>query len=118
MIVDSKVSLTAYVNYMGSDDPEEQKVYLRDHLRSVRKHIDDLSRKEYHEYAQTLDFVMLFIPNEPAYLLALQHEEVCGSMHTTKNTHDEPHQPDRGTETDIGSVETRIPKPARAGDSR
>ncbi len=74
VIVDSKVSLSSYTRYASCNNGEEQKSHLREHLRSMRRHIDDLSKKNYQDYATSLDFVMMFVPNEPAYLLALQND--------------------------------------------
>jgi DNA recombination protein RmuC len=76
IVVDSKVSLTAYERYISAETTEEQQMALREHILSVRRHIDELAKKQYQNIPElrTLDFVMLFIPIEPAYLLLMQHE--------------------------------------------
>ena len=76
MVIDSKVSLTAYMRYLSADaDEGGRALALRNHLQSVRKHVDELSRKKYEEHVPgAANFVMLFIPNEPAYTLALSHD--------------------------------------------
>lgn len=74
IIVDSKVSLTAYERFANCEDIDEQKLHLSDHIKSVKTHIDELSAKEYDKFDKTLDFVMLFVPIEPAYMTALQYD--------------------------------------------
>lgn len=72
VIIDSKVSLTAFTRYLDASDPEEQRVQLAAHVASVKTHIVSLSSKGYDDYDKALDFVMLFIPSEPAYIAAMQ----------------------------------------------
>ena len=72
IIIDSKVSLVAWDQCMAQADILEQKRFLLEHIRSIRIHIDGLSKKNYPRYADALDHVLLFIPIEPAFLEALK----------------------------------------------
>lgn len=76
IIVDSKVSLTAYVRYTRAESPEAAEAELAAHLASVHQHIKELAAKRYSdiEGLVSLDFVFMFVPVEPAYLLALQQD--------------------------------------------
>lgn len=72
VIIDSKVSLNAFSRYLAATDAKEQKKELDDHVSAIKTHILTLSSKGYDDYYKALDFVMMFIPSEPAYIAALQ----------------------------------------------
>ncbi|MFD2999235.1 DNA recombination protein RmuC [Pontibacter toksunensis] len=76
LIIDSKMSLVAYEAYCSCENEHQQEVYLRSHINSVRTHFTDLGRKNYHRLSgiNSPDFVMMYIPLEPAFSLALQHD--------------------------------------------
>jgi len=77
LIIDSKVSLVAYERYVNEEDNERKKQFLKEHISSIKKHIDQLSEKSYHDLydIDSPDFVLLFIPIEPAFAIALKGEE-------------------------------------------
>ncbi|HEM6891888.1 TPA: DNA recombination protein RmuC [Providencia rettgeri] len=74
VVVDAKMSLVSYEHYFNSEDPHEQQQALKNHVASIRNHMRMLSRKDYHQLPgiRSLDYVLMFIPIEPAYLLALK----------------------------------------------
>ena len=74
IIVDSKVSLNAFVRATETDHPELRDQELKDHLQAIRNHILTLSARGYDDYTLSLDFVMMFIPSEAAYMAALRSD--------------------------------------------
>ena len=74
LIVDSKVSLTAFVEYMNASSEEEKSAALDRHIRSVRKHIEELARKEYAKKNSRsfADYVLMFMPRDMAFRVALE----------------------------------------------
>ena len=73
LIIDSKVSLKAYTEYFETDDEQRQSELLKAHLASVEKHIDELSIKNYPRVVEnSMDYVLMFIPNESSYVAALK----------------------------------------------
>ncbi|HQF42769.1 MAG TPA: DNA recombination protein RmuC [Ignavibacteriaceae bacterium] len=76
IIIDSKVSLVAYERFVSSEDENQKALALREHINSIRSHIKSLSGKNYQNLYQleSLDFVLMFMPIEPAFALAVQSD--------------------------------------------
>jgi len=75
VIIDSKVSLTAFTELVDETDTEVYHIKLNQHISSIKNHITQLSQKAYDDYGKSLDFVMMFIPSEPAYIAAMQADQ-------------------------------------------
>ena len=76
LVIDSKVSLVDYERFANAEDPAEQAAALKRHLQSIRNHVRDLSSKNYQQLygPGSPDFVLLFVPIEPAFMLAVQND--------------------------------------------
>lgn len=87
MVVDSKVSLTGYERYINEEDEVLKVTYLKEHVNSIKRHVEQLSAKNYHDIYQmeSPDFVLLFIPIEPAFALALNDDSSLYSKAFEKN---------------------------------
>lgn len=74
IVIDSKVSLTAYMRSCEAQSDTERRVARAEHVQSVRKHVQELAAKEYQKLVNSPDFVIMFIPTEPAFLEALKED--------------------------------------------
>ncbi len=74
IVIDSKVSLTAYVGYSSEEEEVRREDYMKEHLGSVRRHVAELHAKNYQNLVDSPDFVIMFVPNEPAFMCALQND--------------------------------------------
>jgi DNA recombination protein RmuC len=87
MIIDSKVTLTAYEQYVNADDDNEKEKFIKEHVNSLKRHIEDLSEKKYEDIykIESPDFVLLFIPIEPAFAVALNSDSQLYNKAFEKN---------------------------------
>ncbi len=87
MIVDSKVSLTAYERFVNEENEELKPQFLKEHLNSLKRHVEQLSEKNYHDLYQmeSPDFVLLFVPIETAFALALNEDSLLYNRAFEKN---------------------------------
>lgn len=87
IIIDSKVSLLDYTKYINSENENEKQIFLQKHINSVKNHIIELSRKEYQTLynLKSLDFILMFMPIESSFSLALQNEASLFNRSLEKN---------------------------------
>ncbi|MDR0908083.1 MAG: DNA recombination protein RmuC [Rikenellaceae bacterium] len=74
IVIDSKVSLTAYVALSAEEDEARREGYMKEHLASLRRHITELQAKNYQDLVDSPDFVIMFVPSEPAFIEALNRD--------------------------------------------
>lgn len=80
IIIDSKVSLSAYSDYVGAEDDEQRKVAIKANYDSIWKHVEELSKKNYaRQVENAVPIVLMFVPNEGSYILAMNHDTSLGS---------------------------------------
>ena len=84
-IIDSKVSLVNYERSFNADSDEDRLLYLNEHIKDIKKHIDLLSRKNYHQLTNTPDFVFMYFAFESALFSALQHDNTLFDYAFKKN---------------------------------
>jgi DNA recombination protein RmuC len=87
MIVDSKVTLTAYERYVNEEDDDLKKIHLKEHVNAIKRHVEQLGEKNYQDlyHIESPDFVLLFIPIEPAFALALNEDTTLYNKAFEKN---------------------------------
>lgn len=87
MIIDSKVSLTAYEKHVNSEDSTDKDNYLKEHINSLNRHVQQLSDKKYEDIyeIESPDFVLLFVPIEPAFAVAVNHDNELYNKAFEKN---------------------------------
>jgi DNA recombination protein RmuC len=87
MVIDSKVSLTAYERFMSAEEEDTREAALKEHLLSIKNHIRELSEKKYQDLydINSPDFVLMFMPVESAFVLAVQHDQNIFSEAFNKN---------------------------------
>ena len=80
IIIDSKVSLTAYSDYVGAEDDEQRKVAIKTNYDSIWKHVEELAKKNYAKLVdKAAPIVLMFVPNEGSYILAMNHDPNLGT---------------------------------------
>ena len=87
MVIDSKVSLTAYEQYINSDNEDEKNQHLKEHIASLNRHVNQLSEKKYEDLyeIESPDFVLLFVPVEPAFAVAINTDNQLYNKAFEKN---------------------------------
>jgi DNA recombination protein RmuC len=80
IIIDSKVSLTAYTDYVGAENDEQRKTAIKANHESIWKHVEELSKKNYAKLVENaVPIVLMFVPNEGSYILAMNHDPHLGA---------------------------------------